>query len=155
MVDLVIVAAFVAYAVWAGLSARRKASSGLQEYFLAGRSVKGWRAGVSMAATQFAADTPPLVTGLIASGGIFLIWQLWVSIRSINGVLNPAPVKCLTKNTPAHADAPGRAAQIQTIPPCSPCTPRCFSAAAPPLAAIGQADPLPGHRAHGSRGKCG
>jgi Na+/proline symporter len=50
----------------------------LQEYFLAGRTIKGWRAGVSMAATQFAADTPLLVVGLIASGGIFLIWQLWV-----------------------------------------------------------------------------
>jgi SSS family solute:Na+ symporter len=31
-----------------------------------------------MAATQFAADTPLLVVGLIATGGIFLIWQLWV-----------------------------------------------------------------------------
>ena len=78
MIDLVIVAAFVAYAVYSGLSARRTASTGLQEYFLAGRTVKGWRAGVSMAATQFAADTPLLVVGLIASGGIFLIWQLWV-----------------------------------------------------------------------------
>ena len=78
MIDLVIVAAFVAYAIYAGLSARRMASTGLQEYFLAGRTIKGWRAGVSMAATQFAADTPLLVVGLIASGGIFLIWQLWV-----------------------------------------------------------------------------
>ncbi len=78
MIDLVIVIAFVAYAMYSGLAARRTASTGLQEYFLAGRTVKGWRAGVSMAATQFAADTPLLVVGLIASGGIFLIWQLWV-----------------------------------------------------------------------------
>ncbi|NIO39021.1 MAG: sodium transporter [Burkholderiales bacterium] len=78
MIDLIIVLVFVAYAISAGLSARRKASTGLQEYFLAGRTIKGWRAGVSMAATQFAADTPLLVVGLIASGGIFLIWQLWV-----------------------------------------------------------------------------
>jgi Na+/proline symporter len=78
MIDLAIVTAFVAYAIYSGLSARRAASAGLQEYFLAGRTIKGWRAGVSMAATQFAADTPLLVVGLIASGGIFLIWQLWV-----------------------------------------------------------------------------
>jgi Na+/proline symporter len=78
MIDLLIVTAFVAYAIYSGLSARRAASAGLQEYFLAGRTIKGWRAGVSMAATQFAADTPLLVVGLIASGGIFLIWQLWV-----------------------------------------------------------------------------
>ena len=78
MIDLLIVTAFVVYAIYAGLSARRAASAGLQEYFLAGRTIKGWRAGVSMAATQFAADTPLLVVGLIASGGIFLIWQLWV-----------------------------------------------------------------------------
>ncbi|MGD2140151.1 MAG: Na+:solute symporter [Burkholderiales bacterium] len=78
MIDLLIVGAFVIYAVSSGLAARRVASTGLQEYFLAGRTIKGWRAGVSMAATQFAADTPLLVVGLIASGGIFLIWQLWV-----------------------------------------------------------------------------
>jgi len=78
MIDLIIVASFVAYAVYSGLAARRAASSSLQEYFLAGRTIKGWRAGVSMAATQFAADTPLLVVGLIATGGIFLIWQLWV-----------------------------------------------------------------------------
>lgn len=78
MIDLLIVAAFVAYAAYSGLSARRAASTSLQEYFLAGRTIKGWRAGVSMAATQFAADTPLLVVGLIATGGIFLIWQLWV-----------------------------------------------------------------------------
>ena len=29
-----------------------------------------------MAATQFAADTPLLVTGLIATAGIFALWQL-------------------------------------------------------------------------------
>jgi len=78
MIDLLIVAAFVVYAAYSGLSARRAASTSLQEYFLAGRTIKGWRAGVSMAATQFAADTPLLVVGLIATGGIFLIWQLWV-----------------------------------------------------------------------------
>ncbi len=78
MLDLAIVLAFIAYAVAFGLRARKKASRGLEEYFLAGRSVKGWQAGTSMAATQFAADTPLLVAGLVATGGVFLVWRLWV-----------------------------------------------------------------------------
>jgi len=78
MLDLLIVLAFVAYAVTVGLLSRRKASQGLGEYFLAGRTLKGWQAGASMAATQFAADTPLLVTGLIATGGVFLLWRLWI-----------------------------------------------------------------------------
>jgi len=43
-------------------SSRRKASENLGEYFLAGRKVRGWRAGLSMAATQYAADTPLLAS---------------------------------------------------------------------------------------------
>ncbi|MFW5966780.1 MAG: sodium:solute symporter family protein [Persicimonas sp.] len=78
MLDLIIILAFVVYAIGAGLRARKKASKNLREYFLAGRSIEGWRAGVSMAATQFAADTPLLVTGLIATGGLFLVWRLWI-----------------------------------------------------------------------------
>ncbi|MFW5968762.1 MAG: sodium:solute symporter family protein [Persicimonas sp.] len=78
MVDLLIILAFVAYAIGAGLRARKKASKNLRQYFLAGRTIEGWRAGFSMAATQFAADTPLLVMGLIATGGLFMVWRLWV-----------------------------------------------------------------------------
>ncbi|MFQ5707360.1 MAG: sodium:solute symporter family protein [bacterium] len=78
MIDLLIVVAFVVYAVSSGFRAREKASKNLQEYFLAGKTLKGWQAGFSMAATQFAADTPLLVTGLIATGGIFMAWRLWI-----------------------------------------------------------------------------
>jgi solute:Na+ symporter, SSS family len=78
MLDLLIVIAFVAYAVGSGLRARGKASQNLQEYFLAGKTISGWRAGISMSATQFAADTPLLVTGLVATAGVFALWRLWV-----------------------------------------------------------------------------
>jgi Na+/proline symporter len=78
MIDLLILLAFVVYSIGNGFRNRAKASRNLEEYFLAGRSIKGWRAGFSMAATQFAADTPLLVTGLIASGGIFMLWRLWI-----------------------------------------------------------------------------
>ncbi len=78
MLDLAIVLAFVTYAIAVGFRARRKASRGLVQYFLAGRTLKGWQAGTSMAATQFAADTPLLVTGLIATAGIFSVWRLLI-----------------------------------------------------------------------------
>ncbi|GAB4182993.1 MAG: Na+:solute symporter [Wenzhouxiangellaceae bacterium] len=78
MLDLIIISAFILYAIGSGLRARRQASRSLNEYFLAGQSIKGWQAGVSMAATQFSADTPLMVMGLLASGGLFLFWQLWV-----------------------------------------------------------------------------
>ena len=77
-VDALIVLAFVVYAVGAGVRHRRQASKNLDEYFLAGRSLPGWKAGLSMAATQFAADTPLLVTGIVATAGIFGLWQLWI-----------------------------------------------------------------------------
>jgi len=76
--DALIVLGFVALAIGSGLRARKRASRSLEEYFLAGRSLPGWKAGVSMAATQFAADTPLLVTGLIATAGIFALWRLWI-----------------------------------------------------------------------------
>ncbi len=76
--DWAIVAAFLLYALFAGLRTRAAASQNLEEYFLAGRSLSGWKAGLSMAATQFAADTPLLVTGLVATAGIFALWRLWI-----------------------------------------------------------------------------
>ncbi|MFL9815103.1 Na+:solute symporter [Stutzerimonas sp. VN223-3] len=78
MLDLLIVTAFILYGLGSGLRARGKASQSLDEYFLAGRTIKGWKAGFSMAATQFAADTPLLVTGLVATAGIFALWRLWI-----------------------------------------------------------------------------
>jgi Na+/proline symporter len=78
MIDLLIILAFIIYAISAGFRSKKKASENLKEYFLAGKTLSGWRVGLSMAATQFAADTPLLVTGLIATGGVFLVWRLWI-----------------------------------------------------------------------------
>ncbi len=78
MLDLLIVFAFVLYGLASGIRARDKASQSLDEYFLAGRTIKGWKAGFSMGATQFAADTPLLVTGLVATAGVFALWRLWI-----------------------------------------------------------------------------
>lgn len=77
-IDVFILLAFIVYSISAGLRNREIASQSLEEYFLAGRTLKGWQAGISMAATQFAADTPLLVTGLVATSGIFALWRLWI-----------------------------------------------------------------------------
>jgi Na+/proline symporter len=78
MIDLLLVLIFVAYSVFMGFRARRKASRNLRSFFLASGEVAGWKAGISMAATQYAADTPLLATGLVATGGIFLLWRFWI-----------------------------------------------------------------------------
>ena len=77
-VDIAIIGAYIAYSIWAGIGGAKDAGQNLEEYFLAGRSLKGWQAGISMAATQFAADTPLVVTGLVATAGIFSLWRLWI-----------------------------------------------------------------------------
>lgn len=76
--DILIFAGFILFTLYSGLRSQKIASESLEEYFLAGRSLTGWQAGISMAATKYAADTPLLITGLIATGGIFALWQVWM-----------------------------------------------------------------------------
>ena len=77
-IDLLIISAFLLYVIVVGWGDRKEAATGPEQYFLAGRTLNGWQAGISMAATQFAADTPLLVTGMIAVSGIFALWRLWI-----------------------------------------------------------------------------
>jgi Na+/proline symporter len=77
-IDMTIVLGFIAQSIYSGFRSKARASQNLTEYLLAGRSIKGWKAGISMAATQYAADTPLLVTGLIVTSGIAGLWRLWV-----------------------------------------------------------------------------
>ena len=67
MIDALLVGAFVIYALAAGLRARRSASRGLESYFLADRRLPAWQSGLSMTATQYAADTPLLAAGLVTA----------------------------------------------------------------------------------------
>lgn len=78
LLDATIIVAFLLYSIYSGFRSRKVASQNIEEYFLAGRTLPGWKAGISMAATQFAADTPLLVTGMIATAGIFSLWRLWI-----------------------------------------------------------------------------
>src|SRR5258707_9691377 len=59
------------------LYSRRRSSGSTEEFFVSGRNVSWWLAGTSMVATTFAADTPLLVTGLVARNGISGNWLWW------------------------------------------------------------------------------
>lgn len=55
----------------------RRAGQNLSEYFLSGRDLPWWLSGTSMVATTFAADTPLVVTGMVAASGISGNWLWW------------------------------------------------------------------------------
>jgi solute:Na+ symporter, SSS family len=55
----------------------RRARGNTTEFFLSGRDVPWWLAGTSMVATTFAADTPLVVTGMVARNGIAGNWLWW------------------------------------------------------------------------------
>lgn len=78
--DWIIIAAYLAGALAAGAFMTRRASRGLESYFLAGRHLPWWWLGTSMAATTFASDTPLAVTGIVARDGIAGNWFLWCSV---------------------------------------------------------------------------
>lgn len=61
----------------AGLWSTKSSGKDLTSYFLGGRNLPWWMAGISMVATTFAADTPLAVTELIHSHGISGNWLWW------------------------------------------------------------------------------
>ena len=80
--DWSIIALYFAFNVAVGLYYKRRASRDTAEFFLSGRNVPWWLAGTSMVATTFAADTPLVVTGLVAKNGIAGNWLWWNLLAS-------------------------------------------------------------------------
>jgi SSS family solute:Na+ symporter len=76
-VDWAIVAAYFLFTAAIGFAFTKKGGESLSEYFLSGRQVPWWLAGASMVATTFAADTPLVVTGLVAANGVAGNWLWW------------------------------------------------------------------------------
>ena len=68
-VDWAIVFSYFALSTLIGLIFTKRGGEPLDEYFLSGRQVPWWLAGAAMVATTFAADTPLVVTGLVANNG--------------------------------------------------------------------------------------
>jgi solute:Na+ symporter, SSS family len=81
-VDWSIIAAYFLFNLLIGFYYKSRAGSNTNEFFLSGRNVPWWLAGTSMVATTFAADTPLVVTGLVARNGIAGNWLWWNMVAS-------------------------------------------------------------------------
>ncbi|HXL22539.1 MAG TPA: sodium:solute symporter family protein [Candidatus Dormibacteraeota bacterium] len=75
--DWIVIAVYLLLNLLISLYYRRRSSGSTEEFFVSGRNVSWWLAGTSMVATTFAADTPLLVTGLVAKNGIAGNWLWW------------------------------------------------------------------------------
>jgi solute:Na+ symporter, SSS family len=81
-IDWAIVLGYFALSTVIGLIFTKKGGESLDEYFLSGRQVPWWLAGAAMVATTFAADTPLVVTGLVATKGVAGNWLWWNMVMS-------------------------------------------------------------------------
>lgn len=77
LTDWIIVALFLGITLFIGLKFKNKASSSLTDFFLAGRNLPWYIAGISMVATTFAADTPLWVAEVIKKNGVSGNWLWW------------------------------------------------------------------------------
>jgi Na+/proline symporter len=75
--DWIVVGTYLGITLAVGVWLARRASGGLADFFISGRSLPWWLAGTSMAATTFSVDTPLYVTGLVARRGIAGNWEWW------------------------------------------------------------------------------
>ncbi len=80
--DWIVVALYFLFNIGIGFYYKARAGSNISEFFLSGRDVPWWLAGTSMVATTFAADTPLVVTGLVARNGIAGNWVWWNFVAS-------------------------------------------------------------------------
>ena len=81
-VDWAVVALYFLFNLGIGFYYKARAGKDIGEFFLSGRNVPWWLAGTSMVATTFAADTPLVVTGLVARNGIAGNWLWWNFVAS-------------------------------------------------------------------------
>jgi len=81
-IDWAIVLAYFALSTVIGFIFTKRGGESLDEYFLSGRQVPWWLAGAAMVATTFAADTPLVVTGLVAAKGVAGNWLWWNMVMS-------------------------------------------------------------------------
>ncbi len=75
--DLIFITLYLALIFGIGIFLSRRASKSTEEFFVSGRSLPWWIIGTSMVATTLAADTPLVVSGLVARGGIYENWMWW------------------------------------------------------------------------------
>lgn len=81
--DWIIIIAYGLITVGIGLWFSKKAGEGLEEYFVAGRTLPWWIAGTSIAATYFATDAPLAAASLVRQYGIYGNWLWWYEASGV------------------------------------------------------------------------
>lgn len=76
-IDWIIIGCYFLLSIGIGWYFKNQASKSLSDFFLGGRKLPWYVAGISMVATTFAADTPLWVTEKIAQHGISGNWLWW------------------------------------------------------------------------------
>lgn len=76
-IDWIIVGLFLSLSLYIGIKFKGKSSGSLTDFFLAGRNLPWYIAGISMVATTFAADTPLWVAEVIKQNGVSGNWLWW------------------------------------------------------------------------------
>ena len=82
LLDWLIVAVHFALNICIGFYYKARAGKSMDELFLSGRNVPLCLAGTSMVATTFAANTPLVVTGMVARYGVVGNWLWWNFVAS-------------------------------------------------------------------------
>jgi len=75
--DWIIILVYLAVSVLVGMVFSKRALRSVDDYFVSGRVLPWWLAGMSMIASAFAIDTPLGITGLVAKDGIPGVWYAW------------------------------------------------------------------------------
>jgi Na+/proline symporter len=83
-IDFGVILAYFILVLLIGFLLRKVSGKNKEEYFLGGRNIPWWLAGISIVATNFAADTPLAISGIIASKGLSgnWFWLPWLGIHS-------------------------------------------------------------------------
>jgi Na+/proline symporter len=80
LVDWIIVAATLIVCFAPALFFGKRAGKSTSEFFVSGRAVPWWLAGLSMVATTFSSDTPNLVTDIVRRDGVAGNWVWWAFV---------------------------------------------------------------------------
>ena len=80
LLDWIIVAVILVICFAPAVFLGRRAGKNTSEFFVSGRAVPWWLAGLSMVATTFSSDTPNLVTDIVRRNGVAGNWVWWAFV---------------------------------------------------------------------------
>ncbi len=80
LIDWVIVVLSLLLCFVPALFFGKRAGKSTSEFFVSGRAVPWWLAGLSMVATTFSSDTPNLVTDIVRRNGVAGNWVWWAFV---------------------------------------------------------------------------